>query len=493
MNEYLLEIQNITKTFPGVKALDNVTLKVKKGEIHAIAGENGAGKSTLIKILYGLFAPDSGRIVLEDTEVIINTPKKAAQLGISIIFQELNLIPTLTVAENIFVGRLQEGKNKLINWSDIREKARTMLNKLGYDINPRKLVSELSVAEKQMVEIAKALTYDAKIILMDEPSATLTDKELEVLFNVIKDLKKNNVSVIYISHRLDEIFKICDRVTVLRDGMEISTNNVSDITRDDLIRDMVGREIRNTFPKIEHDPKEEIFRVEDLVRSNVVKNVSFSLRRGEILGIAGLVGSGRSETARIIFGADYFDSGKIFIKGEEVKIKDPATAIKRGLAFLTEDRKKEGLILNFTVRLNITMTNIKSIMNRFFLCDKLEKSVVADMIKQFNIRTYSMNQKVNNLSGGNQQKIVVSKWLNTKADILIFDEPTRGIDVGAKYEMYLFMNEFIKQGKSIILISSELPEVLALSNRVLVMHKGEIRAELTGEDISAENVMKNAV
>jgi len=490
LNEYVLEIENITKTFPGVRALDNVCLRVRPGTVHALVGENGAGKSTLMKILYGNYRADSGKIRIDGSDVNITSPILAEQLGLSIIFQELNLIPELTAGENIFLGRLEQFKSRgRLDWKRLYRKAAEVLALVGADIDPRASLATLSMAQRQMIEIAKALSRNAKIILMDEPSATLTDKELQVLFRVVREYRSRGVSFIYISHRLEEIFEVCDEVTVIRDGRVINSHDVADVTRDKIISEMVGRELSQTFPVMEHQPGEELLRVEGITRKGVVDNVSFSVCAGEVLGIAGLVGAGRTEVCRMIFGADYLDSGKIFVRGREVKINSPQEAIHHGIAYLPEERKRDGVILPFTVAMNMSATNIPSIMKGGLLNRKLENDMVAEKIKALNIKTTGRRQKVGNLSGGNQQKIVVGKWLNTEADVFIFDEPTRGIDVGAKYEIYQIINQLIKRGKAVILISSELPEVLSLSRRVLVMQGGQVRGELQGDAISANNVM----
>lgn len=490
MNEFVLSIQNITKTFPGVRALDNVELNVRPGTIHALVGENGAGKSTLMKILYGNYKADSGEIFIDGKKVEITSPIIAEDLGISIIFQELNLIPELSAGENIFLGRLKQFKTHgKIDWKRLYARAREVISLVGFDIDPRTPLSELSMAQRQMIEIAKALSRNAKIILMDEPSATLTDKELRVLFEVVKSYRAKGVAFIYISHRLEEIFEICDEVTVIRDGKVINSHRVGEVDKEQIIAEMVGRELGQEFPHMDHCPGQEMLRVEHLSYGSVVRDVSFRVCRGEVLGIAGLVGAGRTEVCRMIFGADYLDRGEIFVKGKKVVNRSPQEAIRNGIAYLPEERKRDGIILSFSVSMNMSATNLKSIIRGVFLNRKLERDLVLEKIRSLSIKTTGPGQKVGTLSGGNQQKIVVGKWLNTDAEIFIFDEPTRGIDVGAKYEIYQIINNLIRNGKSVILISSELPEVLALSNRVLVMQDGSIRGELTGDRITAENVM----
>lgn len=496
MSEYLLEVRDVTKSFPGVKALKGVSIKVRHGEIHAFVGENGAGKSTLMKILNGNHKKDSGTILFDGKEVDIQNPVHARELGINIIFQELNLAPLLTVAENIFLGRMVRPGEKTVNWKRIYKDAEEILDKIGYKIAPDRIVSTLSIAEKQMVEIAKALSFEnTKLILMDEPSATLTNNELKTLFTIIRDLKKKGVSVIYISHKLEEIFELCDWVTVLRDGEITGSRPVNEYNADTIIAPMVGRDIANVFPKRENHQVsgEEILRVENLHRDGVLDHVSFTLHKGEILGLAGLVGAGRTETARAIFGADYRDSGDIWINGEKVKIDSPEDAIRYGLTYLSEDRKREGLIGINTVKRNLTLANLRSVMRGGILSGKLEDKVADTLIEKLVIKTPSSAQTVFHLSGGNQQKVVIGKWLNTDAKIFIFDEPTRGIDVGAKYEIYLLMNKLVEEGNSVIMISSELPEVLNMSDRMIVMSHGRIVGELSGADKTPESFIKSAL
>ncbi len=491
-NTTFFEMRNISKSFPGVKALDNVGFSVEKGEIRALVGENGAGKSTLMKILNGNYKKDSGDILIDGVPVNITNPQVADAHGITIIFQELNLVDDLSIAENIFAGRLAK-RGKLINWKEVNDKAKVLLDRVSFDVDPTRLVGSLTVAEKQMVEIAKALSRNSKIILMDEPSATLTKKELDALFEIIRDLKKSGIAVIYISHRMEEIFQICETVTVMRDGQIIGTRDVAGVTSDELVQMMVGREVNSAYPKRNVEIGEEVLRVENLSRKDREQNVAFSLRKGEVLGIAGLVGAGRTEIMRAIFGVDYIKSLDVYIKGEKVKITDPASAKKYKIAFLTEDRKVEGLTLDFTVKGNIVSANLPSIRKGLFTSKKKENTIADDYIEKIKVKTPTRNQKVGNLSGGNQQKVVVGKWLNSEPDILIMDEPTRGIDVGAKREIYEIINSLVAQGKAVILISSELPEVLGMSDRVLVMKDDAIVAELTGEDINPVEVMRYAL
>ena len=495
MNEKttFFEMRGISKSFPGVKALDNVGFSIAEGEIRALVGENGAGKSTLMKILNGNYKKDCGQILIDGKEVDITDPRVADANGITIIFQELNLVDELSITENIFAGRLAPNGG-LINWKQLHAKAKQLLDRIGFDIAPTTLVGELTVAGKQMVEIAKALNRDARIILMDEPSATLTKKELDALFQIIRDLKKNGIAVIYISHRMEEIFEICETATVMRDGRIIGTRDVATVTADELVEMMVGREVDSAYPKRSGVTiGEEVLRVEHLCRKDRKQDVSFNLHKGEVLGIAGLVGAGRTEIMRAIFGVDYINKMDVYVSGQKVKIRDPQSAKKHGIAFLTEDRKLEGLTLDFSVKSNIVAANLPSICKGGVTNNKLENKIADEYIARTKIKTPHRNQKVGNLSGGNQQKVVVSKWLNSNPDILIMDEPTRGIDVGAKREIYEIINELAAQGKAIILISSELPEVLGMSDRVLVMKDDAIVAELTGEQINAVEVMKYAL
>ena len=486
------EMRGICKSFPGVKALDNVGFTVAEGEVRALVGENGAGKSTLMKILNGNYKKDAGEILIDGKPVEITDPQVADSLGITIIFQELNLVDELSITENIFAGRLSK-KGRLINWKQLHARAKELLERIGFDADPRKLVGKLTVAEKQMVEIAKALNRDARIILMDEPSATLTKKELDALFQIIRDLKSQGIAVIYISHRMEEIFEICESVTVMRDGQIIGTRQVAEVSSDELVEMMVGRELNAAYPKRSVQIGEEVLRVENLCRKDRKQDVSFCLRRGEVLGIAGLVGAGRTEIMRAVFGVDYINAMNVYVGGKKVRIKDPASAKKHGIAFLTEDRKVEGLTLDFTVRDNIVAANLHSITRGAVTSNKKANAIADEYIEKTHIKTPHRDQKVGNLSGGNQQKVVVSKWLNSAPDILIMDEPTRGIDVGAKREIYEIINALVAQGKSVILISSELPEVLGMSDRVLVMKDDAIVAVLEGQQINAVEVMRYAL
>ncbi|MGQ9580260.1 MAG: sugar ABC transporter ATP-binding protein [Armatimonadota bacterium] len=486
----VLEMRGIRKTYPGVTALDDVDFEVLPGEVHALLGENGAGKSTLMKILAGAEIKDEGRVLVDGREVHITTPQEAMALGISIIYQEFNLVPYMNAAENIFLGR--EPLTALPGIIDFRRmyaEADRLISGLGVKLDVRVPVNQLSVAHQQMVEIAKATSRNARIIAMDEPSATLTEHELENLFALIRKLKADGVSVIYISHRLDEIFRIADRVTILRDGRLIATKPISETNREEIVRMMVGRELKDTIPKVVVPHGDVVLAVRGLTRTGGSEDRSFSGRRGEILGIAGLVGAGRTEVARAIFGADPIDSGEIILEGKPVTIRSPQEAIRLGIGLATEDRKALGLILGMAVRENVTIANLGPLSRLGFVSRRREREVTNRFVEELMIKTPSIEQAVQYLSGGTQQKVVLAKWLFTKSKVLIFDEPTRGIDVGAKTEIYQLMNKLAEQGVAIIMISSELPEILGMSDRILVMHEGRIAGELSRDEATQEKIM----
>ena len=493
MGEFVLEMRNVTKRFPGVLALNNVQFSLRPGEVHCLVGENGAGKSTLMKILAGAQPMDSGEIILSDEPVTIHSPHHAQQLGISMIYQEFNLSPYLSVAENIFLGREPRlGGTPFINWKKMYADAREILGRIRVDLDVRKPVNECSVAQQQMVEIGKAISFNSKIIVMDEPSATLTEHELRALFDLIRTLRRQGIGLIYISHRLEEIFEIGDRVTVMRDGEYVGTNAVCDVTRDDIIRMMVGRELKDEFPKETFERGAERLRVGGLTRHGAFSNVSFATHCGEIVALTGLVGAGRTEVARAIFGADRIDGGQIHLDGKPVTVRSPQDAIRQGIGLLTEDRKGQGLVLGMTVRENTTLANLRSLVKFLFVNRREERSVTERYVRELQIKTPSIEQVVQNLSGGNQQKVVLAKWLFTQSKFLIFDEPTRGIDVGAKVEIYKLMNELVRKGVSILMISSELPEVLGMCDRILVMHEGRLAGELSRKDATQERIMQIA-
>ena len=496
MNVPALQMRGITKTYPGVRALDNVSFEVAKSEVHALVGENGAGKSTLMKILAGAQSMDSGEILLDGAPVHITSPQKAMDLGISIIYQEFNLVPYLNAAENIFLGREPRGTIPgFINFPVMYAEAQKVIDQLGVRLNVRTPVNRLSIAQQQMVEVAKATSRKASIIAMDEPSATLTEHELESLFELIRSLRQKGVSIIYISHRLEEIFQIADRVTVLRDGHLVGTNPVADTNRNEMIRMMVGRELKESAAADQKQPAEisaPALTVKNLTRKGVIEDISFTVHRGEVLGIAGLVGAGRTELARAIFGADRIDSGEVWLNGHRVEIRSPRDAIRRGIGLVAEDRKALGLILGMVVRENISLANLDAVTRVGFVNRREERRVAQRFIHDLAIKTPSVEQQVQNLSGGNQQKVVLAKWLFTQSKVLIFDEPTRGIDVGSKVEIYQLMNRLAASGVAIIMISSELPEILGMSDRILVMHEGRVSGELNREEATQEKIMSLA-
>ncbi len=491
MNNFILEMKGITKTFPGVVALDNVDLQVVPGTVHALVGENGAGKSTLMKVLNGVYEATSGEIYLNGKKLELSGVKDAQTNGISIIYQEFNLINTLSVAENIFLGRFN-GKS-VIRWKELKQQAKDLIERLGFSFDVNRIVGTLSTAEKQLVEIAKALSLNAKVIVMDEPTSSLTEKEVDMFFPIIDRLRTEGITVIYISHKLDEIYRLCDNVTVMRDGKVTGNSAVKDISREQIIELMVGRSLDMEYPPRTVKPAETVLKVEHLCRRDELKDISFELHKGEILGIAGLVGAGRTELAEALFGADPADKGDIFLHGKKTNIRSTLDGKKNSIGLITEDRKETGLVLPMSVAQNITITNLDGVSKNSLLNKAKEKEVADRYVEALKIKTPSIYQIMSNLSGGNQQKAVLAKWLYYDADILIMDEPTRGIDVGAKYDIYCLMNELTEQGKSIIMISSELPEVLGMSDRVLVMHGGSIRGELSGADMTAEKVMKLAI
>ena len=491
--EYVLELKNIYKSFPGVKVLEDVTLQVRPGEVHALMGENGAGKSTLMKILMGIYKADQGSIFLEGKETVIHGPKDAMSKGISMIHQELNTVLDMEVAENVFVGRelLKKGfeKLKIVDIARMREETCKYFREMNIDIDPRAKMRTLSVAEMQLVEIVKAISLNSRIIVMDEPTSAITEKEATVLFAQIERLKKQGVAIIYISHKMDEIFRISDTITVLRDGQWIGTKPAKELDNDMLIKMMVGRELTDIYPKDPVEIGDVILEVKNLSRGKKVRDASFSLRKGEVLGIAGLVGAGRSELVETIFGLYPKTGGQIFLHGKEVHIKSAADAIKNKMALITEDRKQTGLNLIVSVKENIASVSIGKLSNHGIVNDKKINEVSEKYIKELKIKTPDGNAIVGNLSGGNQQKVVLAKWLLDEPDIIIFDEPTRGIDIGAKRDIYLLINNLAKEGKAVIVISSEMAEVMGICDRILVMAEGRINGEVQREEFSQEVIM----
>lgn len=490
----LLEMVDISKSFFGVKALENINIQAYAGKVLALLGENGAGKSTLMKILSGIYKKDTGKILIEGKEVNINGIRAAEDLGITIIHQELSMLLNMTVCENIFLGNEKASGFGKLNKREMKMKSAEMLQRIGCSVEPDTMVGKISVGEMQMIEIIKAVSKHSKIIIMDEPTTALTDVETQKLFEVIEKLKSEGIAIIYISHRLDEIFQICDDVTVLRDGKHIGSARVSDVTKDQLITMMVGRELEEQFPYKKEETGKTVLKVENLIWKDKVKNVSFEVKSGEIVGFSGLMGSGRTETAKIIFGEYKKTSGNIYVDGEEVNVHSPKDAIKCGLAYLSEDRKKEGLILGMSVGENMTLSNLKNFEQAAFRLNKNdENNIVADYIKKLSIKTTGASQRIKNLSGGNQQKVIIAKWIMLSPKVLIIDEPTKGIDVGAKKEIYDVLNELKKSGKAIIMISSDMPEIVGICDRVIVMHEGMVTGELNREEANQENIMKLAV
>ncbi len=493
MGEIILTMKDIDKTFPGVHALDHVSLDVKKGEVLALMGENGAGKSTLMKVLTGIYKKDSGTITYEGREIEFKNPHEAQEAGIVIVHQELNMIGHLTVAQNIFIGR-EPLNGGLIDDAKMNRDAKKLFEKLKIEIDPTEKMNLLTVGKQQMCEIAKAISRNAKLIIFDEPSAALTDAEIEQLFTIIRDLREQQLGIIYISHRMDEIKKITDRVTVMRDGCNVGTLITKDCTKDDIINMMIGHVIY-AAPKTESHVKPGtpvVLKVEHINAGRMVRDVSFELHKGEILGFSGLMGAGRTETARAIFGADARESGDIYINGEKVKITRPEEAVSAGLSYLSEDRKQFGLALKKSIVENSTLTCLPKFCRRQFIDKKKEKEVTQKYVDMLQLKTPGVDQLVINLSGGNQQKVVIGKWLIGDADILIFDEPTRGIDVGAKEEIYELMNRLADEGKSIIMISSELAEILRMSDRIIVMCEGKITGELDIAEATQAKIMNLA-
>jgi ribose transport system ATP-binding protein len=495
MDQLLVSMQDIDKRFPGVHALDNCQFELRPGEIHALVGENGAGKSTLMKILSGIYHKDAGEIRYKGEVVEIPNPRTAQDLGICIIHQELNLMSHLTLAQNIFIGREPRGRFRfLLNERQINQQAEELFANMRLRLNPRTKVSELSVARQQMVEIAKALSFNSQVLIMDEPTASLTDAEIEDLFIIIRELRDKGVGIVYISHRLEELQQISDRITVMRDGRYIDTLETDKADLGQIISMMVGRTIYESAPELPENPSQEIvLEARNLNRGTILRDVSFQLKKGEILGFAGLMGAGRTEAARAIFGADPIDSGEILIKGKPVQIKTPQDAVRQGIGYLSEDRKQLGLAQGMDVQMNIVLAAFeKFLKGRVLVNGGKIRQTAQKHVESLAIKTPTVQQTVRNLSGGNQQKVVIGKWLTADTEILIFDEPTRGIDVGAKNEIYKLLNNLAQQGKSIIMISSELPEILRMSHRIIVMCEGRITGEISAQEATQELIMTYA-
>lgn len=497
----LLTMRGVDKSFPGVHALRSVDLDLAAGDVLALLGENGAGKSTLIKVLGGAHQPDSGAIEIDGRPIDITSPQDSQRAGIGIIYQEFNLVPAMSVRENIFLGQ-EPGRVSFIPAGKERRRARELFDRIGVELDPDALVRDLTVAQQQVVEIAKALSLDSRIIVMDEPSAALSPREVQGLFRIIEELKSQCIGIVYVSHRLDEIFAICNRVTVLRDGEYVDSKPIDELTRDTLIELMVGRKLENEFPtraavnvpgKADTEARPGLV-VSGLAGGPKVNGVSFNVRRGEIVALTGLVGAGRTETARLIFGADKREAGTITLDGNELDIRSPRDAIAAGICLLTEDRKGQGLILNQSVLENFGLPNLSRFSAGGLIQQKLERSAFQRYVEQLQIKVSRPDQRAGNLSGGNQQKVVLAKWLERDADVIIFDEPTRGIDVGAKFEIYLLMHKLVEQGKAILMISSELPEVLGMADRIVVLHEGRVKGEISDvQSATQESIMSLAV
>ncbi len=487
----LLELKDITKRYPGVLALDGVSLSLEAGEVHALLGENGAGKSTLIKVLAGAIRPERGEILMDGASHSHMTPALAQQLGIGVIYQEFNLVPSLSIAENIFLGS-EIRKNGVLDKKAMLERSREILRSMQVDIDPRTPVKELTVAYQQIVEIAKAISKNVRVLIMDEPTAPLTNNEVQAMFSLVRNLKKANVTIIYISHRMEELFEISDRITVLRDGRYIDTLSTQEATRDGLIRLMVGRSLTEQYPGRNCPMGEVMLEARGITTRNLLRDVSISVRAGEILGIAGLVGAGRTELARAIFGADRIQSGEVLLSGNQLHCRAPQDAIKKGIALIPEDRKRQGVLLSMSVCHNVTLASVRRLARFNVINKRGEGGLVREYVKKLSIKTPGIGQLVKNLSGGNQQKVVLAKWLTSGAKVYLFDEPTRGIDVGAKYEIYCLMNQLVESGNAIIMISSELPEILGMSDRIAVMHEGRLAGILPAVEADQDTIMKLA-
>ena len=487
----IIEMKDITVLFPGVRALDEVSFELLPGEIHILLGENGAGKSTLVKVLSGVNKPESGTVYLQGKEVSFTNTKEAIDAGVAIVYQELNLVPHMTVAENIFLGR-EPQKNGVLSWRTLYRNAQEVLDNLGVKLDVRARLDSLSVAQNQMVEIAKSVSRDVKVLIMDEPTSSLTNKEIEDLFRILLDLKEKGVGIVYISHRFEEIKQIGDRATIMRDGKFIDTVQVAEKSVDEMISLMVGRQLKDMFPKEKVQIGEVLFEARNIVTKDKIKGCSVNVRAGEILGIGGLMGSGRTELARAIIGADQVETGEFVLEGNTINLKSPMAALQQGICLLPEDRKHHGLVLGMDVGDNITLANLKSTLKLGLINRKNESVVGQEYVHKLSIKTPSLRQKVKYLSGGNQQKVVIAKWLLADGKVMIFDEPTRGIDVGAKVEIYKIMTELVKKGMGVIMISSELPELINMSDRIVVMCEGKITGELSKQEVTQEKIMRYA-
>lgn len=488
----LLDMKQIIKSFNGVEVLHGIDFSLRAGTVHALMGENGAGKSTLMKVLAGVHKCDDGEIWLKGKKTEIQSPRHAQELGIAMIHQELSPVPEMTVAENIFLGR-EPRKGLFVDYKKMYADTEQLLGEMKVRVSPRAKIGRLKVADQQLIEISKAISLNADIIVMDEPTSAITDQEVEILFKTIADLKKKGTGIIYISHKMDEIFRIADDITVLRDGTYVNSWEAKDINNNTLIKNMVGRELNEIFPKIKVPAKDVVMEVRHFTKENQFEDISFQVREGEILGIAGLIGAGRTELMNAIFGLEKPDSGEVFFEGKKVEIRRPSDAIRHGIAYVTEDRKNEGLVLEMGVGQNITIASMKTLSSGMFIKRQEEKKTIDDQIRALRIKVHSPRQLVGKLSGGNQQKVVLAKWMMKNPKLLILDEPTRGIDIGAKSEIYKLMGEFVEKGNSIIMISSEMPEAMGMSDRILVLSSGRLSGELSREEFVQEDIMKMAV
>lgn len=487
-----LRVSNINKSFPGVKALNDINFEVKKGTVHVLCGENGAGKSTLMKIINGIYKADSGEILIDEKVVDIHNPIQARSLGISMIFQELNYIPEMTIEESLFVGNWPRGTFGRVDWNEIRVKTLELLKKENLSYSPETKLKNLTVSDIQMLEILKAISYNSQIIIMDEPTSAITQKEVGVLFEKINELKNRGTSIIYISHKMDEIFTIADEITVFRDGNVVDTRAKEDYDMETVISQMVGRKLENNFPKEEIPIGDTVLEVQNLTSPVFFKNINFNVKEGEIVGFAGLMGAGRSEIMRALFGLDEFESGEVYVKGEKTKIKNVKSSIDKKIVMLSEDRRRYGIIPVRSVKENVSLTNLEKFIYGGKLHVKKENDTVRDYLGKMRVKTPTIETPIMALSGGNQQKVILAKWMLTNPDVLILDEPTRGIDVGAKFEIYKLMTELVRQNKAVIMVSSELPELIGMCDRIYVVAKGHITGELSREDFSQENIMRLA-
>lgn len=492
-DEILFEVENLSKEFPGVKALDEVSLLIKKGEVHALCGENGAGKSTLIKILAGIYSRDCGILRFNGKEVDITTPRQSLELGIKVVFQELALLPEMSVSENVFLESFPQKKSGAIDWKRMNTEAQALLERVGLSIDPSVKLGSLTVSHQQMVEIARAISHKSKLIIMDEPTSALTPNEITYLFRVITKLKAEGVSVLYVSHKLEEVMEICDKVTTYRDGKYIVTRNVSETTIDEIVKDMVGREIDHLFPHTHISSSEIVLKVSNLSTHEKLKNISFELKKGEVLGVFGLLGAGRTELAKAIFGYDRVTSGDVYVNGMKVKSGDTAKAVKAGMGLVTEDRKEEGILHEMSVTENITLPTISEYQKGFIIDTAKERVDSKKLVDRFRVKTPSLGHKIMFLSGGNQQKVLLARWMMKKIEVIILDEPTRGIDVGAKSEIHRLIDELASEGVAVLVMTSEIPELLGVSDRIMIMNNGKIAEMIDRKDASQERVLTAAI